>query len=91
MRYEKFSYYERIWLSTIFDATYSVQSPGGNGKTSGGDVNAPYLAKAAVAVGVNGLLLKHILNPLAKSDGANMIPFSKMDKLIQTIKIDAIN
>ena len=78
----------------IFDATHSVQSPGGNGKTSGGDGKfAPYLAKAAVAVGVNGLFIETHVKPIeAKSDGANMIPFSKMDKLIQTIKkIDAIN
>ena len=78
----------------IFDATHSVQSPGGNGKTSGGDGKfAPYLAKAAVAVGINGLFIETHIKPIeAKSDGANMIPFSKMDKLIQTIKkIDAIN
>ena len=67
---------------------------GGNGKTSGGDGKfAPYLAKAAVAVGINGLFIETHIKPIeAKSDGANMIPFPKMDKLIQTIKkIDAIN
>jgi len=67
----------------IFDATHSVQSPGGLGETSGGDGRfAPYLAKAAVAVGVDGVFIETHLNPSeALSDGPNMIPFPQLSKL----------
>ena len=77
----------------IFDATHSVQSPGGAGKTSSGDGKyAPYLAKAATAIGINGLFIEtHIKPSSAKSDGTNMIPFSEMNKLIKILKkIDSI-
>ncbi|MCF7849917.1 MAG: 3-deoxy-8-phosphooctulonate synthase [Kiritimatiellales bacterium] len=75
----------------IFDATHSVQSPGGQGDTSGGDGRfAPYLAKAAVAVGVDGLFIETHLNPAkALSDGPNMIPFSELSNLWK--KLDAID
>ena len=77
----------------IFDATHSVQSPGGNGDSSGGDgLFAPYLAKAAVAVGINGLFIETHPNPAnALSDGANMIPLLEMNKLLKKIKkIDSV-
>ena len=75
----------------IFDATHSVQSPGGQGDTSGGDGRfAPYLAKAATAVGVDGLFIETHPNPAeALSDGPNMIPLAELPKL--WTKLDAID
>ena len=60
----------------IFDATHSVQSPGGQGDSSGGDGRfAPYLARAAAAVGVDGMFIETHPDPAsALSDGPNMIP-----------------
>ena len=78
----------------IFDATHSVQTPGGKGDSSGGDGRfAPYLAKAATAVGINGLFIETHPNPdLALSDGPNMIPLNQMTKLWKKIKaIDSVN
>ncbi len=78
----------------IFDATHSVQSPGGNGNSSGGDgIFAPYLAKAAVAVGVNGVFIETHPNPKKSlSDGPNMIPLSEMNNLWKKlVKIDKIS
>jgi 2-dehydro-3-deoxyphosphooctonate aldolase (KDO 8-P synthase) len=78
----------------IFDATHSVQTPGGKGDSSGGDGRfAPYLAKAAAAVGINGLFIETHPNPdLALSDGPNMIPLNQMTKLWKKIKaIDSVN
>ena len=75
----------------IFDATHSVQSPGGQGDTSGGDGRfAPYLAKAAAAVGVDGMFIETHPNPAeALSDGPNMIPTKDLSKLWK--KLDAID
>jgi len=75
----------------IFDATHSVQSPGGQGDSSGGDGRfAPYLAKAAVAVGVDGIFLETNVDPSkALSDKANAMPFSEVPKLWK--KLNAIN
>lgn len=75
----------------IFDATHSVQSPGGQGDTSGGDGRfAPYLAKAAAAVGVDGMFIETHLDPeTALSDGPNMIPFAQLGKLWK--KLEAID
>ncbi len=75
----------------IFDATHSVQSPGGQGDTSGGDGRfAPYLAKAAVAVGVDGLFIETHPEPAkALSDGPNMIPTNELSKLWK--KLNAID
>jgi len=75
----------------IFDATHSVQSPGGQGDTSGGDGRfAPYLAKAATAVGIDGLFIETHPDPAnALSDGPNMIPLQDMGKLWK--KLDAID
>jgi 2-dehydro-3-deoxyphosphooctonate aldolase (KDO 8-P synthase) len=77
----------------IFDATHSVQSPGGQGDTSGGDGRfAPYLARAAAAVGVDGMFIETHPNPAeALSDGPNMIPLQDMDALWQKLRaIDQI-
>ncbi|MDZ8120314.1 3-deoxy-8-phosphooctulonate synthase [Pontiella agarivorans] len=75
----------------IFDATHSVQSPGGQGDTSGGDGRfAPYLAKAAAAVGVDGMFIETHPNPAeALSDGPNMIPTRDLSSLWK--KLDAID
>ncbi|QBG47134.1 3-deoxy-8-phosphooctulonate synthase [Verrucomicrobia bacterium S94] len=75
----------------IFDATHSVQSPGGQGDTSGGDGRfAPYLAKAAAAVGVDGMFIETHPNPAeALSDGPNMIPTKDLPGLWK--KLDAID
>lgn len=67
----------------IFDATHSVQSPGGQGESSGGDGRfAPYLARAAAAVGVDGMFIETHKDPSqALSDGPNMIPFDQLGPL----------
>jgi 2-dehydro-3-deoxyphosphooctonate aldolase (KDO 8-P synthase) len=77
----------------IFDATHSVQLPGGAGDQSGGDGRfAPNLARAAVATGCDGIFLETHVNPdEALSDKANAIPFAALKKLWrQLIAIDAV-
>jgi len=74
----------------IFDATHSVQMPGGRGDQSGGNGEfAPVLARAAVAAGANGLFIETHPSPgKAWSDGPNMIPLREMKKLLeQLVKI----
>jgi 2-dehydro-3-deoxyphosphooctonate aldolase (KDO 8-P synthase) len=68
----------------IFDATHSVQQPGGQGTASGGDRRmVPVLARAAVAVGVAGLFIETHQNPdTAPSDGPNMVPLDRMEGLL---------
>lgn len=75
----------------IFDATHSVQSPGGQGDSSGGDGRfAPYLAKAAAAVGVDGMFIETHPDPAtALSDGPNMIPTKDLPGLWK--KLNAID
>ena len=71
----------------IFDATHSVQQPGGRGQTSGGqrEFVAP-LARAAVAVGINGLFIETHPDPdKALSDGPNMIPLSSLNNLLKEL------
>lgn len=67
----------------VMDATHAVQRPGGLGTGSGGDGKyAPLLARAAVAVGVDGVFMETHLDPkVAKSDAANAIKFSEIGKL----------
>ena len=75
----------------IFDATHSVQQPGGLGNSSGGQREfVPVLARAAVAVGVQGLFMESHENPdQAPSDGPNMVPFSDMPAVLDMlIRID---
>jgi len=71
----------------IFDATHSVQQPGGQGVTSGGQREfVPVLARAAVAVGVAGLFIETHPDPdHAPSDGPNMVPLKNFEKLISDI------
>jgi 2-dehydro-3-deoxyphosphooctonate aldolase (KDO 8-P synthase) len=72
----------------VFDATHSVQLPGGQGTTSGGQREfVPVLARAAVAVGIAGLFLETHPNPNeAWSDGPNAVPLSRMKGLLVTLK-----
>ena len=72
----------------VFDATHSVQQPGGQGKSSGGQREmVPVLARAAVAVGVSGVFMETHPNPnLAKSDGQNSMPMNLMFTLLETLK-----
>ena len=71
----------------IFDATHSVQQPGGLGGVSGGQRQfVPTLSRAAVAIGVAGLFMETHENPdKAPSDGPNMIPLDQMPNLIKTL------
>ena len=73
----------------IFDATHSVQRPGGQGTSTGGDrAMAPVLARAAVAVGIDGLFIEtHPRPDQSPSDGPNMIPLAQMEGLLRTLKI----
>lgn len=77
----------------VFDATHSVQQPGGHGMTSGGQREfVPVLARAAVAVGVSALFIEtHEAPDQAPSDGPNMLPINEMSGLIGALrKYDAI-
>jgi 2-dehydro-3-deoxyphosphooctonate aldolase (KDO 8-P synthase) len=78
----------------IYDATHSVQQPGGHGATSGGDREmAPVLARAAVAVGVAGVFMETHQDPdNAPSDGPNMIYLDKLSAVIEMLlKFDRIS
>lgn len=72
----------------VFDATHSVQQPGGKGTSTGGDREmVPPLARAAVAVGVAGLFIETHNDPdNAPSDGPNMVRLDDMPNLLQTLK-----
>jgi len=71
----------------IFDATHSVQQPGGKGTSSGGEREfVPVLARAAVAVGVAGVFIETHQDPdKAPSDGPNMMPLKEMEPLLRTL------
>lgn len=71
----------------VFDATHSVQQPGGMGSKSGGQrEHVPVLARAAVAVGISGLFMETHPDPEnAMSDGPNSWPLDKMQRLLQTL------
>lgn len=73
----------------VFDATHSVQLPGGQGTSSGGQREfVPVLARAAVAVGISGLFMETHPDPAhALSDGPNAVPLGKMRDLLQTLKV----
>jgi len=71
----------------VFDATHSVQLPGGQGSSSGGQREfVPVLARAAVGVGVAGLFMETHPNPAeAKSDGPNAVPLHRIKELLATL------
>lgn len=76
----------RQWAPVCFDATHSVQKPGGSGDKSGGDRRfVPLLTRAAMAVGVDALFVETHPNPdEAKSDGPNMVPLGEMAQLLDS-------
>jgi 2-dehydro-3-deoxyphosphooctonate aldolase (KDO 8-P synthase) len=78
----------RTGYPVVFDATHSVQQPGGHGASSGGQREfAPVLARAALAVGVAALFIETHRDPdRAPSDGPNMIPLHAMPALIARLK-----
>ena len=83
----------KIGAPVIFDATHSVQQPGGQGTSSGGErAYVPVLARAAVAVGVAGLFIETHQNPdKAPSDGPNMMPLKHMEPLLERLmKFDVL-
>ena len=78
----------RNGVPVVFDATHSVQLPGGQGESSGGQREfAPVLAAAAVAAGCDGLFIETHPDPdNALSDGPNMIPLAQMPALLSRLK-----
>jgi 2-dehydro-3-deoxyphosphooctonate aldolase (KDO 8-P synthase) len=77
----------------VFDATHSVQLPGGQGGSSGGQREfVPVLARAAMAVGISGLFMETHPDPAkALSDGPNAVPLNRMKELLESlIAIDAV-
>ncbi len=77
----------------IFDATHSVQQPGGQGTSSGGDRRmVPVLSRAAIAVGVAGVFIETHEDPdNAPSDGPNMVPIDQLEMmLVQLQKLDGV-
>ncbi len=79
---------EQCQCPIVFDATHSVQQPGGQGGASGGQREfVPLLARAAVAVGVAGLFIETHQNPdAAPSDGPNMVPLAQMRPLLERLR-----
>ena len=83
----------KLGYPVIFDATHSVQQPGGMGDKSGGQREfVEYLARAAVAVGVAGVFIETHQDPdNAPSDGPNMLPINKLEQLLnQLYEIDKL-
>ena len=78
---------KKYGFPVIFDATHSVQKPGGQGDTTGGNREyVEYLAKAALSVGIDGLFLEVHPDPnLAKSDGPNMVRLDELKTLLQRL------
>ncbi|RAI41075.1 3-deoxy-8-phosphooctulonate synthase [Rhodoplanes roseus] len=77
----------RTGAPVIFDATHSVQQPGGQGTSSGGDrAFVPVLSRAAVAVGVAGVFIETHPDPdRAPSDGPNMVPIAELEALLRML------
>lgn len=76
-----------LGVPVVFDSTHSVQEPGGLGSATGGNrAMVPYLARAAAAVGIDGLFLETHPHPdRSPSDGANMIPLAQIESLIKRV------
>ena len=77
----------RTGCPVIFDATHSVQQPGGQGTTSGGDrTMVPLLARSAIAAGIAGVFMEVHPDPdNALSDGPNMMPLNKVEQLLKQL------
>ena len=85
--YRSFPQLQALGCPVIFDATHAVQQPGGRGTSTGGqrEFEAP-LARAAVAVGVNGLFMETHPDPdNALSDGPNMVPLHRLEALLRQL------
>ncbi|MDN3669792.1 3-deoxy-8-phosphooctulonate synthase [Echinicola jeungdonensis] len=78
----------RQFAPVVFDVTHSVQQPGGQGGSSGGQRQfAPYLARAAAATGVDGFFIETHPDPsIALSDGPNMVPLNQMGGFLEMLK-----
>ncbi|SFR50444.1 3-deoxy-8-phosphooctulonate synthase [Thiomicrospira sp. ALE5] len=78
----------RTGCPVVFDATHSVQQPGGQGSTSGGQREfVPVLARSAVAAGISGLFMETHPDPAnAKSDGPNMWPLANLKPVLEVLK-----
>ena len=76
-----------IGAPVVFDATHSVQQPGGKGDSSGGERQfVPVLARAAVSIGVAAVFIETHPDPdKAPSDGPNMVPFAELGALVETL------
>lgn len=84
---------QKFGYPVVFDATHSVQKPGGNGISTGGNREyVPYLAKAAIAAGADGLFMEVHPDPdKALSDGANSVKLSDVEELLeQLIKLKGV-
>ena len=83
----------KIGFPIVFDATHSVQQPGGMGEKSGGQREfVPHLSRAAIAVGVGAIFMETHEDPdNAPSDGPNMVPLNEMKNLLKKlIQIDSL-
>ena len=80
---------KKLGFPVIFDATHSVQLPGGRGNSSGGQSEfVPILAKAAVTAGISGIFIEtHDKPKNAPSDGSNMVPLKNLGALIHSIML----
>ena len=78
---------KKLGAPVVFDATHSVQQPGGKGESSGGEREfVPVLARAAVAIGVAAVFMESHPDPdKAPSDGPNMIPFAQLEDLVRAL------
>lgn len=79
----------RQYAPVVFDVTHSVQIPGGEGGTTGGQRQfAPFLARAAASVGVDGFYIETHPDPShALSDGPNMVPLDELDDLVKSLVV----
>ena len=83
----------KLGYPIVFDATHSVQQPGGMGEKSGGQREfVPYLSRAAIAVGVGAVFMETHEDPdNAPSDGPNMVPLNEIKSLLKTlVSIDTL-
>jgi 2-dehydro-3-deoxyphosphooctonate aldolase (KDO 8-P synthase) len=80
---------QKLGAQVVFDATHSVQRPGGAGDSTSGDGElAPVLARAAVAAGCDGVFLETHENPAkALSDGPNQIPLRDLPRLVRQLRL----
>jgi 2-dehydro-3-deoxyphosphooctonate aldolase (KDO 8-P synthase) len=84
---------KEMGVPVVFDATHSVQIPGGNGTTTGGKREfVPYLSRAAAAVGISSIFMEVHPNPdKAMSDGPNMVKLAELEEVLRPIvEIDAL-